>query len=131
MTQKMLWAVLLSTAVWLGTTVQAADIHGHDHRPMHGGIVAEAADDVKVELVATSDGLTFHVTQHGKPLTTTGAKGTATVHAGGDKNTVALEPVGDNRLVGKGSFKVGVGVRVAAAVALAGKPEAKLNFRLK
>lgn len=70
MTQKMLWAGLLSMAVGLGTTVQAADIHGHDHRPLHGGGVVEAADDVNVELVAKSDGLAFHVTQHGKPLAT-------------------------------------------------------------
>lgn len=76
MTQKTLWAVLLSMAVGLVTTVQAApDMHSHGHRPLHGGIVAESADDVNVELVAKSDGLTFHVTQHGKPLATAGAKG--------------------------------------------------------
>lgn len=110
----------------------AADKHGHDHdhKPMYGGIVAEAAD-VNFELVAKSDSLTLYVTDHGKAVSTSGAKASATVFAGGDKTPVTFEPAGDNKLTAKGSFKTGVGVRVAASVTLAGKPEAKLNFKLK
>ena len=43
----------------------------------------------------------------------------------------SLEPVGENKLAAKGSFKTGVGVRVALGLTLPSKPEARFNFRLK
>ena len=107
--------------------------HAHDHahdQPMHGGLIAEAKE-LSYELVARADSLTLYATEHGQPLATAGAKASATVHAGGGKQEVTLEPAGDNRLVAKGSFKTGLGVRVAVLVSLPGQPEAKLNFRLK
>lgn len=110
----------------------AADQHGHahDHKPLYGGVVAEAKD-LNFELVAKSDSLTLFVAEHGKPVNTAGGKATATVYAGNEKTTVALEPAAGNKFVAKGNFKAGVGVRVAAIVALPGKPETRLNFRLK
>ena len=127
---------LITAAMFLATssplTALGADKHGHDHdhRPLHGGIVAEAGD-LNYELVAKPDSLTIYVVDHGKPVATSGARGTATVHSGSEKLAAVLEPAGENRLAARGSFKLGVGGRVAASVALAGKPEVKLNFRLK
>lgn len=126
---------LLSVAT-LAVLVQApaiaADKHGHDHdhKSLYGGVVAEAAD-INFELVAKSDSLTLYVSDHGKPVASSGAKASGTVFAGGEKTPVMFEPAGDNKLIAKGSFKTGVGVRVAASVTMAGKPEAKLNFKLK
>ncbi|HMW19032.1 MAG: hypothetical protein OEL86_11950 [Sulfuritalea sp.] len=117
-------------ALGIGAIAHAADKHGHDHKPQHGGLIAEAAD-LDFELVAKTDSLTLYVAHDGKPVATAGAKGTATVVAGSEKIAATFEPAGSNTLVAKGSFKMGVGVRVAVAVTLAGKPEAKLNFRLK
>lgn len=110
----------------------AADQHGHahDHKPLYGGVVAEAKD-LNFELVAKADSLTLYVVDHGKSVATEGGRATATIHAGNEKTTIALEPAGEGKFVAKGNFKPGVGVRVAVAVALAGKPETKLNFRLK
>jgi hypothetical protein len=103
---------------------------GHDHGPKHGGVVREVGS-VTYELVAKSDALTVHVSDHGKPIATAGAKAEVTLYAGNDKTVVSLEPAGDNHMVAKGSFKIGVGVRAALTVTLAGKAEAKANFNLK
>ncbi|MDH4283689.1 MAG: hypothetical protein OEV35_00060 [Gallionellaceae bacterium] len=104
--------------------------HGHDHKPAHGGIIAES-DDISYELVAKAETMTIYVSGHGKPVVTTGAKASGTLYAGNEKTPLAFEAAGDNKLTAKGSFKTGVGVRVAVSVTLPAKPEARLNFRLK
>lgn len=120
----------LAAAALVAVPVLAADRHGHEHTPAHGGVLA-AAQKLDFELVVKGDSLTLHVADHGKPVATAGGKATATLFAGKDKTEVALEPAGDNRFAARGSFKSGVGVRVAVLVTLPGQPEAKLNFRLK
>lgn len=119
------FAALCTTAAFAG------DNHDHaDLRPMHGGVIVEAGS-LDLELVAKADSLTLYLADGSKPVASSGAKATATVYAGSEKTPASFEPVGDNKLVAKGSFKAGVGVRVAVVVALPGKPEAKANFRLK
>lgn len=130
MLRNLITVTLTGLALGLGAFAHAADKHGHDHTPRPGVLLAEAAD-LDFELVTKADSLTLYVIDHGKPVATGGAKATATVHAGNEKIAATFEPVGDNKLVAKGSFKMGVGVRVAVAVTLPGKPEIKLNFRLK
>ena len=103
---------------------------GHDHGPKYGGVVREVRD-IAYELVARPDSLTLYVSDHGKPVSTQGATAEAVIYAGNDKTTVKLEPAGDNRLVAKGNFKTGVGVRVIVTTTLPGKPAAKATFNLK
>lgn len=103
---------------------------GHAHGPSHGGVLREIRH-VAYELVATPDSLTLYVSDHGKPVATAGATAEAVIYAGNDKMAVKLEPTGENRLEARGSFKVGVGVRVAATVTLAGKSAVKPVFNLK
>jgi len=93
-------------------------------------VLAEARD-INYELVTKADSLTLYVVDHGKPLATAGGKASATVYSGSEKLAVILEPAGDNKFAAKGSFKSGVGVRVAVSVTMPGKPEIKVNFRLK
>jgi hypothetical protein len=125
---KQLLIAVLGAATLVATNVHAGA--GHDHGAKHGGVVREVKS-VTYELVAKSDSLTVHFSDHGKPIATAGAKAEVTLYAGNDKTVVPLEPAGDNRMVAKGSFKVGVGVRAALTVTLPGKPEAKANFNLK
>ncbi len=125
--KKLLMALLC--AATLGVTTAHAGA-GHDHGPKRGGVVREVGS-VTYELVAKSDALTVHVSDHGKPIPADGAIAEVTLYAGNDKTVVPLEPAGDNRMAAKGSFKVGVGVRAALTVKLAGKPEAKATFNLK
>jgi hypothetical protein len=115
-------ACLMSSPVFAGA--------GHDHGPKHGGIAQEFGNTT-YELVAKSDALTLHLYDHGKPLSSAGAKAEATLHTGNDKTTVSLTPAGENKLAAQGSFKTGVGVRVSIVVTSPGKPEQKLNYRLK
>ncbi len=103
---------------------------GHDHGPKYGGVVREAKS-VAYELVAKPDSLTLYVSDHGKPVATQGATAEAVIYAGNDKTIVLLEPAGENRMLAKGNFKVGVGVRVMVTATLAGKVPARATFKLK
>lgn len=103
---------------------------GHDHGPRHGGVVREVKG-VAYELVAKGDALVVHVSDHGKPIATEGAQAKATIYSGNDKTDVTLEPAANGTLAAKGSFKAGVGTRVALAVQLKGKPEQRVTFNLK
>ncbi|GAB1394555.1 hypothetical protein MASR1M60_27190 [Rhodocyclaceae bacterium] len=123
-----LLSLLLGSFLLAASAVHAGA--GHDHGPKHGGVVHEVGD-IAGELVVKADTMTLHLFDHDKPLPTTGVKAEATVHSGGGKMAVTLAPAGDNKLAAQGSFKTGVGVRVAVVVSLADKREAKLNFRLK
>lgn len=109
----------------------AADKHDHgDLKPMHGGVIAEAGG-LDMELVAKADGLTLYLADGHKPVASAAVKAKATVYAGGEKTPTAFEAAGDNRLVAKGRFKTGIGVRVAVAVTLPGKAEVRTTFNLK
>lgn len=130
---KKLLLALCCIASLLAPVAHAGSDHGHgghDHGPKHGGVVHEVGD-IAGELVVKADTMTLYLFDHDQPLATAGLKGEATVHAGSAKSSVTLTPAGDNRLAATGSFKTGVGVRVAVVVDRPGKPEIKLNFRLK
>jgi hypothetical protein len=103
---------------------------GHSHGPKYGGVTREVGK-VTYELVAKSDSMTLYVSDHGKPLSTRGAKAEATVYANNEKFVVTLEPAEENTLIAKGSFKTGVGVRVALTVGLPGQKETRLTFNLR
>ncbi|OGU23018.1 MAG: hypothetical protein A2580_08360 [Hydrogenophilales bacterium RIFOXYD1_FULL_62_11] len=123
-----LWA-----AAGLAAALNASPVFagaGHDHGPKYGGVVREVKN-VTYELVAKPDSLTLYVNDHGKPVPTQGAQAEAVIYASNDKATVKLEPAGENRMMAKGSFRVGVGVRVALTTTLPGKPPAKVTFNLK
>ena len=98
--------------------------------PKYGGAVREVKN-VAYELVARPGSLTLYVSDHGKPISTQGAEAEAVIYAGNEKTTVRLEPAGENRMVAKGNFRTGVGVRVALTTTLPGKPPAKATFNLK
>ena len=102
-------------------SVFAADKHdhGHEDKPLHGGLVTEIKD-VDYELVAKPDVLQLYVRDHGKPVDVSKATEKITLLSGGDKQEVELKPSAD-RLEAKGSFKVTPGTKVVAQVNLASK----------
>ncbi|WP_018078673.1 hypothetical protein [Thiobacillus denitrificans] len=116
-------------AATLNTTPAFAGA-GHDHGPKYGGVVREL-HNIAYELVAKPDGLTLYVSGHGKAIPTQGATAEAVIYAGSGKTSVKLEPAGENRMVAKGAFQVGVGVRAVLTVSLPGKTPAKATFNLK
>jgi hypothetical protein len=119
----------LLTTLLLATAVASPAFAAEDHAPKHGGVVVETkAGDM--ELVAKSDLIIIHVSDHGKPMKLTSATGKVTVFNGNDKTEAPLALAGD-KLEAKGSFKVGAGTKVLADVALNGKPAVAARFTLK
>ena len=102
--------------------------HGHEDKPLHGGLVTEIKD-MDYELVAKPDVLQLYVRDHGKPVDISKATAKITLLSGGDKQEVELKPSAD-RLEAKGSFKVTPGTKVVAQVNLASKA-ATARFVLK
>ncbi|CAG0993185.1 hypothetical protein BURK2_02509 [Burkholderiales bacterium] len=102
--------------------------HGHEDKPLHGGLVTEIKD-MDYELVAKPDVLQLYVRDHGKPVDVSRATAKITLLSGSDKQEVELKPSAD-RLEAKGSFKVMPGTKVVAQVNLASKA-ATARFVLK
>ena len=102
--------------------------HGHEDKPLHGGLVTEIKD-VDYELVAKPDVLQLYVRDHGKPVDVSRATAKITLLSGSDKQEIDLKPSGD-KLEAKGSFKVAPGMKVVAQVNLASKA-ATARFVLK
>ena len=102
--------------------------HGHEDKPLHGGLVTEIKD-MDYELVAKPDVLQLYVRDHGKPVDVSKATAKITLLSGGDKQEVELKPSADG-LEAKGSFKVIPGTKVVAQVNLASKA-ATARFVLK
>lgn len=120
----------LGAVLFVCATGTAHAAGGHDHAPKHGGIVAEA-NDLDFELVARPDRLTLHVRDHGKALPTQGATARLTLLAGTERSEAALAPAGGDRLEAQGTFKLGPGTKVVAAVTLPGRKPANVRFVLK
>jgi hypothetical protein len=113
----------------LATAAFAAGEHSHDTKPQHGGVVSTASD-MEFELVAKADTVTLYVRDHGKAANMQGATAKLTLLAGSEKSEVALAPAGDNKLVAKGSFKVGAGTKAVATVTLPSKKAVNVRFSL-
>ena len=121
--------VLIALAVSISGTAFAADDHGHEAKPMHGGVTAQAKD-VDYGLVAKADKLQLLMRDHGKPFDVSGMTGKATLLAGSDKQEVQLQPV-DGKLEAAGNFKVASGTKAVVAVSKVGKAVASVRFTLK
>lgn len=121
--------LILAVAVSACGTAFAADNHGHDIKPMHGGAVAEAKE-VEYELVASADKLQLYMRDHGKPVAVAGMTAKVTLLAASEKQDVQLQ-AGDGKLEAAGSFKVPAGTKAVVAVSKAGKSVASIRFTLK
>lgn len=130
-TQPYLYGPLLALALLAGTAAQAGGNHQHDHKPLHGGIVAEASD-LDFELLLSRPGqITLYVRDHGKPLALNGASARLTLLSGSDKREASLVAVGGERLEAQGDFKLAAGSKVVALVQLPGRKPVNVRFALK
>lgn len=93
--------------------------HGHEHKPLHGGIVTEVKD-MDFELVAKPDSIQLYLRDHGKPVDVSKASAKVTLLSGSQTQEVNLQPDGD-KLTTKGSFSISSGTKVVAQVNYAGK----------
>ncbi len=122
--KKILAASILGFAL---LAANAAFAHGGGV-PKHGGVVQNASD-LSFELVATPDGATIYVEDHGKPMATAGMSGKLTVLAGTSKTEVAVTPAGD-KLDAKG-VKLAKGVKVVASLLTSAKKPIVVRFTVK
>ena len=129
-TRQLVAALALAAAAT--TAARAAGDHGagHDHKPLHGGIVVEA-NDMDYELVAKPDGITLHLRDHGKPAKSQGVTAKLTLLNGTEKTEAVLVPAGEGKLEAKGTFKVAAGTKVVALVTLPGKKLANVRFAVQ
>ena len=130
MKHKINLITLAALAVGLATTSAAFAAGNHDHSPKFGGIVAEGKA-FDAELVVKPDLITVHLSDHGKPLATKGAKGKITLLIGGEKTEAELVPAGESRLEVGGKFKVSKGTKAVVEVTLDSKKTTTVRFEIK
>lgn len=121
--------LILALSVSISGAAFAADNHGHDLKPMHGGAVAEAKE-VEYEFVASADKLQLYMRDHGKPVAVTGMTAKVTLLAGSEKQEVQLQ-VGDDGFGTCGNLEAARRFQLAVAVSKAGKSVASVRFTLK
>ena len=121
--------LIASALLALAGTGFAAETHGHDAAPLHGGVMAEAAH-LELELVAKADVVSLYVRDHGKPVSLQGASAKLTLLSGTEKSELQLTPAGE-RLEARGAFKLAPGSKAVATVTLTGKKPIQVRFALK
>lgn len=109
----------LAFAATGATSAAENHVHGHEHKPLQGGIVVEVKD-MDYELVAKPDFLQLHLRDHGRAVDVSKATAKLTLLSGSEKQEVELKPA-DGRLEAKGSFNVSTNTKVIAVVSLEGK----------
>lgn len=122
--------VLIAGAFLVIGLAPPGNTHGDHGKPQFGGIVKDAGS-LSFELVARSDSLTVHVSEHEKPVSTAGANATLILLKGNDKSEVRLAPSGTNQLRATGTFPTGKGVTAILKVMVEGKEIALLRYSLK
>ena len=122
--------LLAAHALCVATLLAAPTAFAHgDGKPQHGGGVRNPSD-LSFELVATADGATLYVIDHGRNYDTAGMSGKLTVLNGADKSEADLKPVGGNKLEAKG-VKLGAGAKVVAALQTVDKKTVTVRFTVK
>ena len=122
----------LITAITLGLSGLAfaagGHDHGHEHKPLHGGIVTEVKD-MDYELVAKPEQIQLFVRDHGKPANISKGSAKLTVLSGNQKQEINLLPDVE-RFLAKGTFAITPGAKAVAQVSLDG-PAVTARFVLK
>ena len=103
--------------------------HGHEHKPLHGGIVSEVRD-MDYELVARTDSIQLYVRDHGKPLDVSQATAKVTLLSGSEKQDIELKATGD-KMEAKGVFKLAPGTKALILISLPDGKTATARFVLK
>lgn len=122
---KELTAYVIAAALALGAPAMA-----QSGMASHGGIV-QSSGSLSFELVYRNGQATVYVDDRGKDLQTAGASGKLTVFRGTQKNSVRLEPDGENTLVSKGNVQLAPGAKAIVSISLPGKQEVNVRFSIR
>jgi len=102
--------------------------HGHEHKPLHGGVVTELKG-MDYELLAKPEQIQLFVRDHGKPADVSKGSVKLTVLSGNQKQEINLLPDGE-RFIAKGTFAIAPGAKAVARMSLGG-PVVTVRFVLK
>ncbi|MDM4765407.1 hypothetical protein [Pelomonas sp. SE-A7] len=103
------------TLIALILALSAGLSHSHgDAKPQHGGVV-QMAEDVGFELVNEAEGLAIYLTDHGKPVATTGLTGKLSLLQGAARSEAELKPAGEGKLRAAG-LKAEAGAKLVAVL---------------
>ena len=122
---SILTAVLIAVSSLLA--VPAAQAHSEHGRPQYGGIYGEAGT-FQAELVIKDTQATLYLSNHGEPVSATGASGKLLILSADGKSEVELKPAGANQLVATLKAKPAKGTKVVATVVLKGKKAANVRY---
>lgn len=117
-------AALLITISIAGTAL------AHGDRAEFDGVV-QSVGGLQFELVKKNNAAVIFIQNHGKKVSTDGAKGTLTVAKGAVKTEVPLQPGGDNSMETNGDAKLVPGTTAIAVITFADNKTVKVNFTIK
>ena len=131
----------LTFALIVAAMLGAPFAHAHDDATLdktkapNGGQL-RAAGIYHFELVVVPAGkeakespVKVYVTDHaGTKIPTAGATGTGTLLSGGVKTTIALQPQGENLMVGRGVYLASPDLKAIVSITLAGKAAEQARF---
>lgn len=113
-------------AALLSITLSATALaHGTLH-PAHGGLIQEGRATT-VELVVLPSATTVYLTDHGKPVASTGASGDIIVLEGSKKTVLPLQAAAGNTLTAAGGT-VSPRTRAIVRLSLPGREAEQLRF---
>ncbi len=96
----------------------------------HGGVMAEAASGLRVELVNDASGLAVYLREHSdKPLSSKGISGDIVLLGSQGKTTLALTPAEGNKLTA--SAPASAGAKAIVRLNLPGKGSDQVRLTLK
>jgi hypothetical protein len=133
------WSSLLTAGLLISPAVQAHDDAYLDTlKAPHGGQLRMAGAQ-HYELVLTSAAkpsqaspILVYVTDHaGTPVQTAGATGSITLLTGTQKVHATLQPDGDNRLKGWGSYSINPSMKAVVTITLRGQAAQQARFTPK
>ncbi|MDH5538989.1 MAG: hypothetical protein OEY03_06250 [Rhizobacter sp.] len=129
-------SVCIATALALAPLAWAHDDATLDTFKSPNGGQLRAAGEFHFELVvapasaeARPAPVVLYVTDHaGGKVATAGASGTVTLLSGAQKTSIALQPDGENRLKGSGTYRSAADLKAIVAVTVAGKTTEQARF---
>lgn len=118
---------LLAYLTVAASIVASGNVSAHGDKPKHGGIV-QTSSDLSFEMVNKENSTLIYVEDHGKKVSTAGAKGKMTLLAGKDKREFMLAPAGENTMVLKGDARLAKGAKAIASITLANGKTVNVRF---
>jgi hypothetical protein len=120
-------AILLASFLMAGSALAQ---HSHGSKGPNGGILEDVAG-VHAELIASGNTVTINIlNEENKPLATAGYTASALVVSGADRETLKLEPSGQNALKGEAKKPIAKGATISVTIKTPGGKSGQARYKL-